>query len=115
MLHEGKITLFRFPQTNQKTGKLRPALLVRELPTKYEDWLVCMISSRTDQYIPGFDELILDTDSEFEETGLKHSSVIRITRLAVVEESIFVGSVGNITNERLSKIHHTLANWLVGL
>lgn len=26
-------------------GMLRPALVIRELPGAYEDWLICMISS----------------------------------------------------------------------
>jgi mRNA interferase MazF len=32
MISEGQIVLFKFPQTDQKEGKLRPALILRELP-----------------------------------------------------------------------------------
>ena len=46
MIQEGKIVLFRFPQTNQAAGKLRPALVLRKLLGDYEDWLICMISSK---------------------------------------------------------------------
>ncbi len=45
MISEGQIVLFRFPQTDQQAGKLRPALVVRKLPGRYEDWLISMISS----------------------------------------------------------------------
>lgn len=46
MISEGQIVLFRFPQTDQQSGKFRPALVVRKLPGRYEDLLVCMISSQ---------------------------------------------------------------------
>ncbi len=39
MISEGQIVLFKFPQTDQKEGKLRPALVLRELPGKFNDWL----------------------------------------------------------------------------
>ena len=32
MIREGHVVLFRFPQTDQSRGKLRPALVVRKLP-----------------------------------------------------------------------------------
>ena len=39
MIREGKIILFRFPQADQSSGKLRPALVIRKLPGKYDDWI----------------------------------------------------------------------------
>jgi mRNA interferase MazF len=81
----GQIVLFRFPQTDLEGGKLRPALLLAQLPGGYDDWLICMISSQIRQYVPGFDEIVQETDADFAGSGLKVSSVIRIGRLAVVE------------------------------
>ena len=40
MILEGQIVLFRFPQTDQKDGKIRPALILRKLPGKFDDWLI---------------------------------------------------------------------------
>ncbi len=51
MISEGQIVLFKFLQTDQKEGKLRPALVLRELPGKFNDWLICMISSNIDLQI----------------------------------------------------------------
>ena len=39
MIREGQIVLFRFPQTDRTSGKLRPALVIRKLPGQYDDWL----------------------------------------------------------------------------
>ncbi|MBS1257899.1 MAG: hypothetical protein MAG551_00952 [Candidatus Scalindua arabica] len=58
MISEGQIVLFNFPQTDQKEGKLRPALILCKLPGKFNDWLVCMISSKVDQQIHELDELV---------------------------------------------------------
>ncbi len=50
----GQIVLFRFPQIDLVLGNLRPSLLVAPIPSSYDDWLVCMISSQMHQAIPNF-------------------------------------------------------------
>jgi len=52
MISEGQVVLFRFPQTDQTAGKLRPALVLRRLPGQRNDWLICMISSNLYQEVP---------------------------------------------------------------
>ena len=39
MKESGQIVLFRFPRADLSEGKLRPALLLSEVPGPYEDWL----------------------------------------------------------------------------
>lgn len=114
MIQEGQIVLFRFPYTDQKEGKLRPALVIRELPGTYEDWLICMISSQLSQEVSSFDEIISEEDKDFMNSGLKFSSVIRIGRLAVVDKTILVGTIGEISADRLTRIKNRLSNWLIG-
>lgn len=70
MKKAGQVVVFRFPQTDLEEGKLRPALLLGKLPGEYDDWLICMISSQTHQYITGFDENVNDSDEDFEQSGL---------------------------------------------
>ena len=81
MKQAGQIVLFRFPQTDLAAGKLRPALLLGRLPGSFDDWLICLISSQTRHFIPQFDELIQEGDSDFIQSGLKVASVIRVGRL----------------------------------
>ena len=87
MKQAAQIVLFRFPHTDLTQGKLRPALLLGRLPGPYDDWLVCMVSSQTQHYVQGFDEIIQTDDLDFASSGLKTPSVIRIARLAVRERS----------------------------
>jgi mRNA interferase MazF len=83
-----------------------------KLPGEYDDWLICMISSQTHQYISGFDEIINDSDEDFGESGLKVISVIRVGRLAVVSGEILLGAIGQISSERLNRVKKHLSDWL---
>jgi len=108
----GQIILFPFPQANLASGKTRPALLLGKLPGPYGDWLICMISSQLHQYIKDFDEIVDTDDPDFDNSGLKTPSVIRVGRVAVVEESILLGAVGEIDADRLKRIKENLSDWL---
>ncbi|MFQ3632423.1 type II toxin-antitoxin system PemK/MazF family toxin [Roseiflexus sp.] len=112
MKKAGQVVLFRFPQTDLEKGKLRPALLLGKLPGEYDDWLICMISSQIPQYIAGFDEIVKEGDQDFEPSGLKVTSVIRVGRLAVVSGEILLGAIGEISLERLKRVRQNLVNWL---
>ncbi|MBI5651656.1 MAG: type II toxin-antitoxin system PemK/MazF family toxin [Chloroflexi bacterium] len=114
MRHAGQIVLFRFPQTDRTQGKLRPALLLERLPGQFDDWLICMISSQLQQFVPGFDEIVQPNDDDFVQSGLKVASVIRIGRLAVMDGAVLLGATGEIDAERLRRIKTNLANWLTG-
>ncbi len=113
MIQEGDVVLFRFPQTDLQEGKLRPALVIKRVPGEYEDWLICMISSRIYQYNEKLDEIITPDDKDFQDSGLKTESVIRASRLAVVEKEIIVGKIGNISPERLRRIKDRLGKWIM--
>ncbi len=114
MTAEGQTVLFKFPQTDQQEGKLRPALVIRRVPGQYDDWLVCMISSRLEQEITGFDEVVEPGQADFEKSGLKVASLFRIARLAVVNKNILVGRIGEIDTTRLLRIKRKLGEWLGG-
>src|SRR5919109_2611665 len=112
MKEPGQVVVFRFPQTDLEEGKLRPALLLGKLPAEYDDWLICMISSQTRQYIAGFDALVQEDDEDFAASGLKVTSVIRVGRLAVVSGEILIGAIGQVSGERLSRVKKHLSDWL---
>ncbi|MGA2402380.1 MAG: type II toxin-antitoxin system PemK/MazF family toxin [Syntrophobacteraceae bacterium] len=111
----GQIVLFNFPLTNQLDGKLRPALIVGKLPGDFDDWLICMISSQLKHYVEGFDEIISEEAVDFSSSGLKTASIIRVGRLAVVDENILIGAIGEIEHERMKRIKASLAKWLLSI
>ncbi|MFN6463584.1 MAG: hypothetical protein RMZ41_017455 [Nostoc sp. DedVER02] len=74
-MKEGNIILTPIPQANGEI-KNRPTLSLREMP-KYQDFLICGISTQLKQYIPNFDEIISPNDDDFQSSGLVRQSVIR--------------------------------------
>jgi mRNA interferase MazF len=113
MIREGLVVLVPFPYVEAGApGKVRPAVVVRRLPGDYGDWLVCMVSSRVDQAIEGFDEVVSTRDDDFAGSGLKVSSVIRVSRLAVCHDAAFLGSIGRLDTTRLARIRFRLSDWL---
>jgi mRNA interferase MazF len=74
-----------------------------------------MISSQLHQHIDGFDEIIHRDDDDFSRSGLKATSLIRVGRLAVAEEGMLLGAVGEIAPERLKRIKARLAAWLTAI
>ena len=114
MIRDGQVVLFPFPRTDQATGKLRPALILRRLPGPHGDWLACMISAQLRHEVTGVDEVVRDTDADFADTGLKVTSLIRVTRLAVVSAEILHGTIGTLSEQRLTRIRRRLADWVLG-
>lgn len=76
----GQLVLFQFPQTDKALGKLRPALLLGQLPGRHGDWLTCMISSQLHQFVEDFDEILSEDSEDYLSSGLKVPSVLRIGR-----------------------------------
>ena len=106
MVKEGHVVLFRFLQTDLKEGKLRPALVIKNYQGN-------MISSKSYQFNKELDEIIIPEDKDFQESGLKTESVIRVSRLAVVEKDILIGRIGKISSERLKRIKDKLGKWIM--
>lgn len=112
MKQSGQVILFNFPQTNLLPGKSRPGLLIAKLPGTYDDWLISMISTQIHQYIEGIDEIIKKESVDFTQSGLKTESVIRTARLAVVSGDILIGTIGQVSHERLTRIRENISEWI---
>ena len=56
--------------------------------------------------------MIKRTDDDFKPSGLKVPSLIRIGKLATVEEEVLEGVLGEISSERLTKILKRLRDHL---
>ena len=111
----GQIVLTPFPYTDLSGAKLRPVLLLRQASARFDDWLVCMVSSQLQQAEPGLDELISLGDADYVATGLKVTSVLRLSRLAVVDGAVLVGAIGEISPARLLAVRQRLAAWMADI
>ena len=109
-MQESKIILTPIPQSNGAI-KNRPALILRKMP-KYQDLLVCGVSTQLKQYIPNFDEIISPDDVDFELSGLTSLSIIRLSFLTVIPNKNVIGVIGNIFIERYQRLIDNLAHYL---
>jgi len=89
-LNFGDIVLLKFPFTDTKTFKKRPALIINDLNDG--DIIVCRITSKI--YQTSFDVYI----DNWEKTGLKLPSVIRVHKLATLEKDMVELVMGEIDN-----------------
>jgi mRNA interferase MazF len=109
-MQESNIVLIDFPQADGGS-KVRPALILKHLP-KYQDFLVCGISTQIHQFIKDFDEILDEKDRYFKKTGLHKTSIIRLFFLAVVSTENISGSIGEIPHSLHKKLLERLAMFL---
>lgn len=88
-------------------------LIIRQASVQYDDWLVCMVSSQLNQAEQGLDELVLPVEVDFVNSGLKVPSVLRLSRLAVLNGNLLTGAIGSIDKTRLDKIKLRLSCWII--
>lgn len=72
-----------------------------------------MVSSQLQQIDPMLDELVLPSHPDFAGSGLKTPSVLRLSRLAVLDGSLLAGSIGLIDEARLATIKLRLGRWIM--
>lgn len=111
-MKEGDVVLTTLPQADGKT-KLRPVLLLRQLPPPYNDFLVCGISTQLHQMIKDFDEHISVGDDDFKISGLIQESIFRLSFLAVIPLNLIAGTIGRISEKRHQKILQRLSDYLL--
>jgi mRNA interferase MazF len=106
----GDIALTVIPQDGQQ--KIRPVLVLKILP-KYNDLLVCAVSSQLYQYVPDFDLILEKLHPAFAASGLRASSVFRLANLAVLSNKDMVGTIGFLEKELHRQLLASLAAYLL--
>jgi mRNA interferase MazF len=98
-LNFGDIVLLKFPFTDSKTFKRRPALIISDFNDG--DIIVCRITS---QIYTTHNDIEID---DWKKSGLKLPSVIRVHKLATLEKDMVekaMGQIDNSTKERVRQI-----------
>ncbi len=103
-IHE--IWLVSFPFSDLSSNKLRPALVIA---VHREEVIILGIFSK----IPDGDlrdtwVLVSDQDDDFQETGLKKSSIIRSDKIATVNQSVFHKKLGILSPMLIEKVNLAL-------
>ncbi len=91
--------------------KKRPALVLKTIP-KYNDLLVCGISSQLNSAIEGLDIVVKSNTNEFRQTGLHKDSVFRISYILIIPLNFIEGKIGSITEGTYNLIIERLCCFL---
>jgi mRNA interferase MazF len=110
-LKEGDVIVAPMLQADG-TIKSRPVVILREMPP-FGDLLVCGVSTQLRQFTPGFDELMVRSDSDFAASGLMAESVIRLGFLGVKSKKVSPGSIGAISPARHQRLLQKLSAYLI--
>jgi mRNA interferase MazF len=108
----GDVVLIRLPQASGGSPKLRPALLLAELPGPFQSVLICGISTRLRDLQRDWDELIGPDDADYALSGLHEKSAIRLSYLYAADKHEIAGVIGRIEPERLRRLRGRLARAL---
>lgn len=109
-MKECDVLLASLPQ-GDGTHKDRPVLFLKSMPP-YQDYLVCGISTQTQQAVPELDETITPSDEDFRASGLKAASLIRLGYLAVLPRSELKGRIGSVSAARRNRLLARLSEFL---
>ena len=112
MTQRGDVVLARFPFTDRIGTKIRPVLVLLEVPGPYRDFLVMFISSQRRQAIPGVDVVLEPTDPVFARTGLKTASVFKVAKVATLSEELLIGAIGQLDDALFRKLIERLVRLL---
>ncbi len=107
-MKRGTIVLTKFPFTDLKSSKRRPAVVVSKKLSKKDDVILAFISSVIPKQPSETDFIFDDSNPDFNKSGLKKKSVIMTDKLITLNKSIFTGELGIITSATMKVLNSKL-------
>jgi mRNA interferase MazF len=104
-MQRGDIVIVRFPFIDLSGSKRRPAVV---LAVYSPDVVVAFISSVVPTVPEKSDVLLQPTRADFAETGLKLPSVIRLRKLATLEQNLITRRMGRLSFGLLTAVDKAL-------
>ncbi|NCO38772.1 MAG: MazF family transcriptional regulator [Armatimonadetes bacterium CG_4_10_14_3_um_filter_66_18] len=107
----GEVWLVRFPFTDLRSAKLRPALV---LAVHDQDAVVVGIFSRVPAGTLRKTWLLMDANApSFQRTGLMKTSVLKAEKIAVVHQSVFQRKLGKLAPDLLAQVRQAVKRALL--
>lgn len=104
---EGDIVLTAIQQADG-TYKKRPVVILRIMP-RFNDFLVCGISTQLHQFVSDFDESITPDSTN----RLKQPSIIRLGFLSVEPQNSIQAKIGSISKTLHRELLKRLSDYLI--
>ena len=109
---KSKIILVPFPFDNFSGSKARPALCLCEPVGKHNHILIAFISSQIPDDVLKSDLLIRKDSPEFQRSGLKVPSVIRLHHIASLGERFILRELGSLSQKGMRTVSEKLIDLL---
>ena len=106
-MNKGDIVLVPFPFTDLSQTKLRPAIVLWA-DSRSRDVTLCFISSQGVENLNEGEFSLNPTDGEFQGTGLKVASKVRVTRIATIERGLISRRLGKLGNRQTQQLNLAL-------
>ena len=103
-----KIVLINFPFDDLSKTKLRPAICLTDLLTERFHVILAFISSQIQNKAEPTDFFLNVSVKDFNQTGLRQPSVIRLHRLISVADSLIVKVIGELPEHYHNEIYSRL-------
>jgi len=110
-LQRGDIVSAWFPFTDLSMQKLRPALVLNE-NTDQSDVILAFISTHTPPTPTPSMVILKKSAPDFQQTGLKTDSVIRLDKIATIERSLLTRRLGKLVQSKMPLIDQALISAL---
>jgi len=107
VLTRGDIVVAAFPYTDLSGQKRRPALVLND-NTAHGDVILAFISTQIPSQLSPTSILLTNTDPDFQQTGLKTDSVIRLDKLATIERRVITRRLGKLSPSKLFVVDKAL-------
>jgi mRNA interferase MazF len=108
-VNKGDIVLVPFPFTDLSQTKLRPAIVLWA-DSRNNDVTLCFISSQGVENLNEGEFRLNPTDEEFQGTGLKVASKVRVMRIATIERGLIARRLGKLGNRQTQQLNLALIN-----
>lgn len=95
----GDIVICEFPFTNLVQTKIRPAVIVTTTEDYHNDVVVCLIASTIPSQISPR-EIVIEPTLE---NNLTTTSLIKVSRLATVHQSLIISRIGKLSEQELKQ------------
>ena len=107
-MEKGDIVLVNFPFTEISSKKLRPALIIAE-ESKFQDFILAFITTQFDQK-EKYDVLLSIKSKDFQKTGLKRDSLLKLNKLTTLNKRMIIGKIGSLPKEQINQVNNNLKN-----
>ena len=109
-MKKGDIILVKFPFTDLSTKKLRPALVLAS-PNKEGDVSLAFISSQLNKR-DKFDVTLLPQENDFNQSGLKKGSLVKVNKIITLNKKIVLGKIGSLSQGKKKQVDEKLREFL---